>query len=107
MRELRLTKEEQEADAVQDQNVGNVSNMVIAEQLHLLFGGAHEEEATCVQQERREVLETVDLIVVLSIRGDIEGSLVAKDEADLNDPGQASSHERVTEDGVNVCAEVQ
>jgi hypothetical protein len=81
--------------------------MVIAEQLHLLFGGTHEEETTCVQQERREVLEAVDLVVVLTIRGDVEGGLVAKDEADLNDPGQSSSHERVAEDGVNVCAKVQ
>jgi hypothetical protein len=104
---LELTEEEQEADAVQDQNVGDVGDMVVTEKLHLFFGGAHEEEATCVQQERREVLEAVDLVVVLSIRGDIEGSLVAKDEADLNDSGQASSHERVAEDGVNVCAEVQ
>ena len=81
--------------------------MVIAEQLHLLFGGTHEEETTCVQQERREVLEAVDLVVVLTIRGDVEGGLVAKYEADLNDPGQSSSHERVAEDSVNVCAEVK
>jgi predicted GNAT family acetyltransferase len=80
--------------------------MVVTEQLHLLLGGAHEEEATCVQQEGREVLEAVDIVVILAIRGDVECGLVTKDEADLDDSGQASSHERVAEDGVNVCAEI-
>ena len=37
-----LTEEQQEADAVQDQDVRDVGDVVIAQELHLLFGGAHE-----------------------------------------------------------------
>ena len=91
--ERKLTEEQQEADAVQDQNVGDVSDVVIAQELHLLLGGAHEQEATGVEQEGWQILEAVDLIVILAVRCDVEGGLVTEDEADLDDPGQTCSHE--------------
>ena len=106
MNEIReeLTEEQQKADAVQNQDVRNVSNVVVAQELHLLFGGAHEEEPTGVKQEGWQVLEAVDLVVVLAVRSDIRGSLVAEDEADLDDPGQTCCHERVAENSMNMCA---
>lgn len=102
-----LTEEEQEADAEEYQDVRNVCNVVVTEQLHLLFSGAHEEEATSIKQERRKVLEAVDLVIVLAIRGDIEGCLVAKDEADFDDPGKTCSHKRIAKDGMYVRAEFE
>ena len=104
---VQLTEEQQEADAVQNENVRNVSNVVVAQKLHLLLGGAHEQEATGVKQEGWQILEAVNLIVVLAVRGDVESSLVAEDEADLDNPGQACSHEGIAEDGVNVGAQVK
>jgi hypothetical protein len=109
MNEIReeLTEEQQKADAVQNQDVRNVSNVMVTQELHLLLGSAHEQEATGVKQEGWQILEAVDLVVVLAVRSDIRGSLVAEDEADLDNPGQACTHERVAEDGMNVGAQVE
>lgn len=103
---MTLTEEQQEADAEQDQDVRHVRDVVVSEDLHLLFGRTHEEKTTCVEQEWWEVLEAVDLLVVLSVRSNVEGSLVAQNEADLDDPGETCGHERVAEDGVDVRAEL-
>jgi hypothetical protein len=81
-----------------------VSDVVVAQELHLLLGGPHEEEATSVKQEGWQVLEAVDLVIVLAVWGDVESSLVAEDEADLDDPGQTCCHERGAKDSVNMCA---
>jgi hypothetical protein len=40
-----LTEEQQETDTVQQQNVRNVCDMVVAHFLHLLFGRSHEQKA--------------------------------------------------------------
>jgi hypothetical protein len=40
-----LTKEQQKTDTVQQQNVRNVRDMVVAHFLHLLFGRSHEQKA--------------------------------------------------------------
>lgn len=84
-----------------------MSDVMIAQELHLLLGGAHEQEATGVEQEGWQILEAVDLIVVLAIRSHVESSLVAEDEADLDDPGQTRGHERVAKYGMNVGAQVK
>ena len=102
-----LTEEQQEADAVQNQNVRNVSDVMIAQELHLLLGGAHEQESTGVEQEGWQILETVDLVVVLAVRSNVESRLVTEDEADLDNPRQTCGHERVTKDGVDMGAEVE
>ena len=99
-----LTEEQQKADAVQNQNVRNVSDVVVAQKLHLLLGGAHEQEATGVKQERWQVLKAVDLVVVLAVRSHVESSLVAENKADLDDPGQTCGHERVAENSMNMRA---
>lgn len=77
---------------------------MVTQELHLLLGGPHEEEAAGLKQEGCQVLEAVDLVVVLAVRSDAESSLVAEDEADLDDPGQTCCHERVAENSMNMCA---
>ena len=52
---MERTKEEDECDAVQDEHVGDVRDTGVAEEFHLLFRGAHEEEAGGVQQLRNIV----------------------------------------------------
>ena len=84
-----------------------MSDVVVAQKLHLLLGGAHEQEATGVEQERWQILEAVDLVVILTVRSNVESSLVAEDEADFDNPGQTCGHERVAEDGMNVGAQVE
>ena len=43
-------EEEQEGYAIEDEDVGDVRDVGGGEEGHLLFGGAHEEEAGCVEE---------------------------------------------------------
>lgn len=81
--------------------------MVVGKHLHLFLGRAHEEESTGIEQERRKVLEAVDLVVVLAVRSDIKSGLVAKNEADLDDSGQAGGHEGIAKYSVDHSADLQ
>lgn len=47
---MELTEEEDECDAVQDQDVGDVVDVRVAEELHLLLCCTHEEESGGVEQ---------------------------------------------------------
>lgn len=72
---------------------------------HLLLRGAHEQEPGSVQQERREVLEAVDLRVhIPTLRSD-ECIAIPQHEADFNDAEDASADEGVSEDGMHHRAE--
>ena len=68
----------------------------VGEQLHLLLGGAHEQETTGKEQEGRKELEAVLLVQVL--RNSIG---VAEDKANLDDAGQASGNQSVAKDGMD------
>lgn len=72
----------------------------IGEQSHLLLGGSHKQETTCVEQKDGQELEAVGVfsIVADSIR-------IAQDEADLNYSCKTSAHESVTEYAVDHRAE--
>merc|ERR1712072_489643 len=96
-------EEQQEGDAVEDENVGNMSDARITQQLHLLLRCAHEQEPTGVQQERRQELEAIDFFVdvVRILRDD----LIAKYEGNLNEPSEACRHKCVAKDRMHVCAE--
>jgi hypothetical protein len=63
-RKSRLTEEHEEGEAVQNQDVCNMSNFGLRQKQHLLFGGAQEEEATGIQQERRQELEAVGILSI-------------------------------------------
>ena len=82
---VRLTEEQQERETEQDQYVADMRHLRSSQHCHLLLRGSHEEEAGCVQKENWQVLEAVDLIVVLAVRSDVERSLVAENEADLDE----------------------
>jgi len=43
-------EEEQEGDAVEDEDVGDVGDVGAGEEEHLFFGGAQEEESGCVEE---------------------------------------------------------
>lgn len=46
----KLTEEENESNAVEDQDVGDMSDTSVAEELHLLFRRAHEEETGGIEK---------------------------------------------------------
>lgn len=46
----KRTEKQDECDAVQDQNVRDVSNARVTEKFHLLLRGAEEEESGSVEQ---------------------------------------------------------
>lgn len=43
-------EEEEEGDGVEEEDVGDVGDVGGGEEGHLFFGGAHEEEAGCVEE---------------------------------------------------------
>ena len=43
-------EEEEEGDGVEEEDVGDVGDVDGGEEVHLFFGGAHEEEAGCVEE---------------------------------------------------------
>jgi hypothetical protein len=98
----RLTQEHKEGKTVQNQDVRNMSDTGLRQQQHLLFGGAQEEEATGIQQERRQKLEAVG---ILSIFGNRVG--IFQDETDFDDASDTSSHQGVAKDTVYHGTDVQ
>lgn len=68
----------------------------LTEQLHLLLGSTHEQEARGVQQERCQILEAVR---VGAAHADI--GLITQDKRDLDDTGQTRSHQGITKDTVD------
>ena len=74
----------------------------LRQEQHLLLGGAHEQEAAGIKQERRQELEAVG---ILSIVGD--GAGIFQDETDFDNAGNASSHQSVAKDTVYHGAQVQ
>lgn len=101
-KKLQLTEEHQEGKAVEDQDVGDMSDTSLGQQQHLLLSGAHEEKTTSIQQEGRQELETVG---ILSIAGD--GICVSQDETDFDDASDTSSHQGVAKDTVDHGTEMQ
>ena len=49
-------EEEEEGDGVEEEDVGDVGDVGGGEEGHLFFGGAHEEEAGCVEELKVKVL---------------------------------------------------
>lgn len=60
---------------------------MLIKNLHLFFGGAHEEETRGVEKERSKELEAVR---VRTVGG--KSITIFEDEGDLNDPRQTGSH---------------
>lgn len=97
----RLTEEKEKGNAVQDENVRDVSHASITQQGHLLLGSAHEEEAGSVEEEGRQILPAVVVVDIVLI----DGVAVSQDKGNLDDAGKAGSHEGVAKDGVDHGAE--
>lgn len=95
---IELTEEHEESHAEQDQNVRDVCDVCVCEQLHLLFSGTHEEEASGNEQERCEILEAV-WIWVLQVVGDC--AAVPQYESDLDDASSAGGHKGETKYSVD------
>lgn len=74
----------------------------LTEQLHLLLGSTHEQEARGVQQERREVLEAVRVGAAHANIG-----FITQDKRDLDDTSEARRHQGVTKDTVDHSADHQ
>lgn len=89
-------EEEEEGDGVEDQDVGDVSDVRFGEELDLFFGGAHEEESGGEEEEWWEVLKRVWFG---------KGGAVAKHEADFDDTSCARGHEGIAEDTMDHSAE--
>ncbi len=49
-------EEEEEGDGVEEEDVGDVGDVGGGEEGHLFFGGAHEQEAGCVEELYNRVL---------------------------------------------------
>jgi hypothetical protein len=90
------TEEQQERDAEQDQNIRHVRNVCFVEELHLLFGGAHEQEAAGYEQERGHVLEAVGIRAV-----GLCSAAILEHEGNLDDARGACCHQSVSKDRVN------
>ena len=56
MEEHADEEEEEEGDGVEEEDVGDVGDVGGGEEGHLFFGGAHEEEAGCVEELYTKVL---------------------------------------------------
>jgi hypothetical protein len=91
-----LTKEHQESDAEQNQDVGHVRDVCVVEKLHLLFRGSHEHEAPCNEQERRHVLEAVGIRAI-----GCGGASIFQDERDLDNTSRSCRHQRIPKNGVD------
>src|ERR1700712_1229106 len=109
----KLTEEQQESNAIQNQNVRNVIDASSVHQLHLFLGSSHEEESTGTE---KLYFESVDVQMCTGIDSTYEWwqileaiwvcsifrhiLLIFHNEADLNTPRHSSSHESVSENAV-------
>jgi hypothetical protein len=101
-RKSRLTEEHKEGEAVQNQDVCNMGDFSLRQKQHLLFGGTQKEEATGIQQERRQELEAVGILSIFR-----DGVGVFQDETDFDDASNTSSHQGVAKDAVYHGTDVQ
>jgi len=95
-------KEENESNAVQKEDIGDVCNIGVTEDLHLLLRRTHEEEAGRVEKECREVLETMRIRPIGA-----EGAPIPQDKGDFDDPGGAGGHQSISKNTVHHRAERQ
>jgi len=95
-------EEDEEGEAVENEDVGDVRDACVGDELHLLFCGTHEEEARGIEQlyfgqqkigrseeeayERRDVLPAVGIAIL----GD--GVRIPEDDRNFNYPRQARGH---------------
>ena len=77
-------------------------DVVARQERHLLFCGAHKHEASCEQQERRQVLEAVDLQIHIATFWSNQGVLVLQYKGDLDDSGKSGGHESIAKHSVDM-----